>query len=169
MSRMTLTLFCAATGLSFIAAGAPPSVPKTLTGAVTVVTKGPQTAVLGRPDANAAACAFQFCMDLAPGAPKSDFSGRARVVYVPNPIQGLPPGVTISGPEPVASVLAVVPETGKAIVFLGRGEKNPLPAGDPALKNAVTVPVTVVRRLDWNAAAGPRRGTELTDCFVDAG
>jgi hypothetical protein len=155
--------------LSLAPAGAQPAAPKTLTSYVIVQTKERMAAVLGKADANGPG-QFLFCMDLLqPGQSKTEFSGRARVVYVPQPIQGLPPGVTISGPEPVRSVLAVVPESGKTLLYVGRGEKVPLPAGDPALKNAVSFPVSVVRRIDWTAAAGPRRGTELSDCFVDAG
>lgn len=99
---------------------------KTLTGFITIKTIGGTTAVLGSKDATSNEGEFLFCVDLASAASKKvEFTGPARVVYLPQPLPpGIPAGMTISGPESVSSTLAVVPNSGKAWLFVAKGEKG---------------------------------------------
>jgi hypothetical protein len=146
---------------------------KTLDGVITIKTStsGATTAVLGKKDATSKEGEFLFCIDQARTAPqKIEFSGPARVMYRPQPLPpGIPAGITISGPESVSSTLAVVPTSGKAWLFVAKGEKPVLPPGDPALANATTVNVNQVIRLDWASGNGPRRGVDLEACLAPGG
>jgi hypothetical protein len=142
---------------------------KTLNGFITIKTSGGVTAVLGKKDAASNMGEFLFCIDLAQTPPpKIEFTGPARVVYRPQPLTGIPAGITISGPESVSSTLAVVPDSGKAWLFVAKGEKALLPPGDPGLANATTVNVSIVRRLDWTNGNGPRRGVDVEGCLAPA-
>lgn len=144
---------------------------RTLNGFITIETSGSTTAVLGKKDGKSTEGEFLFCIDLArPASQKIAFTGPARVVYLPlPPPPGIPPGMNISGPENVASTLAVVSSTGTAWLFVAKGEKAVLPAGDPSLAKATTVNVRLVRRLDWAIGNGPRRGTDLEGCLSPGG
>ena len=144
---------------------------KTLNDHVTVTTaeNGRTAAVLGKKAATSQEVEFLFCLDLDQPQ-KIAFNGPARVIYRPQaPPPGIPAGVKVSGPENVSSALAVVPNEGKAWVFLAKGEKAVLPANDPAIASATTVKVGKVRRLDWASDNGPRRGTELEGCLSPGG
>jgi hypothetical protein len=144
---------------------------KTLNDYVTVTSSenGRTVAVLGKKAATSQEAEFLFCLDLAQPQ-KIAFDGLARVIYRPQaPPPGIPAGVKISGPESVSSALAVVPNEGKAWVFVAKGEKTPLPAEDPAMASATTVKVGQVRRLDWASDSGPRRGTDLEGCLSPGG
>ncbi len=114
---------------------------------------------------------FLFCIDLAAPLPqKIVYTGPARVVYRPLPPVDVPAGVKVEGPEDVTSALAVLPSGSKGWLFLAKNERTVLPAGDTAAAGATTVPVTMVRRLDWVAAdGGPRRGMDIEPCFVAGG
>jgi hypothetical protein len=144
---------------------------RTLSGFITIETSGGTTAVLGKKDGNSTEGEFLFCIDLArPVSQKIAFTGPARVVYLPlPPPPGIPAGIQVSGPENVASTLAVVSNTGTAWLFVAKGEKPVLPAGDPSLAKATTVKVDLVRRLDWAIGNGPRRGTDLEGCLSPGG
>jgi hypothetical protein len=149
---------------------------KTLNGFITIktTTDGSTTAILGKKAPTSNDGEFLFCIDQARTASQRiEFSGLARVVYRPQPPvarpPGMPAGITISGPETVDSSLAVVPNSGKAWLFVGKGEEPVLPPGDPALANATRVNVSVVRRLDWNGGNGLRRGTNLEGCLAPGG
>ena len=141
---------------------------KTLRGTVTIKTNGYSVAVhgtAGQPDTE-----FLFCIDQDRSAPaqRIDFTGPARVMYRVVPIQGIPAGVVISGPEMVANTLAVVGEDGKVWTFVAKDEK-PLPATGSRAANPTMVRASVVRRLDWATGSGPRRGTDLGGCLQPAG
>ena len=142
--------------------------PKSVTASVTVTTSDSRrvVAVLSKGEP-----AFLFCIDLATPLPQAiTYSGMARVVYRPLPGVDVPAGVKVEGPEDVASALAVLPSAGKGWLFLGEDETTVLPAGDVGAAGATTVPVIVVRRLDWVAAGGgPRRGMDVESCFVSGG
>jgi hypothetical protein len=145
---------------------------RTLTGHVVMTTNstGRTAAVVVKKDAATKDVDSLFCLDLAPPAPpKIEFAGPARVIYRPQPIPGLPAGVKISGPENVASTLAVVPAQGKGWLFVGKGEKPLLAAGDPATASAATINVSIVRRVDWIGDNGQRRGTDLEGCLAPGG
>lgn len=141
---------------------------KTLRGTVTIKAEGGSVAIHGK--AAPPAGDFLFCVDQDRSAPlqKISFTGPARVLYRTAPIEGIPAGMTITGPESVANTLAVVTDDGKAWVFVATDQK-PLPDGARAIANATTVKATVVRRLDWAAASGPRRGTDISACLAPAG
>jgi hypothetical protein len=77
--------------------------------------------------------------------------------------------VKITGLEPIAPALAVVPSDGKAMMFLGKGQSSPLPAADPAMKTATTFQVGHVARQDWEGPDGRRRGTDVEACLSPGG
>ena len=53
----------------------------------------------------------QFCLSFPqPLKEPIALSERGQVVYLPQPIEGLPPGAQFSGPEPIAQTLTVIPE-----------------------------------------------------------
>ncbi len=141
---------------------------KTLRGTVTIKSGGGSIAIHG--SAAPPTGEFLFCVDQDRSAPlqKIAYTGPARVLYRVTPITGIPAGITITGPESVANTMAVVTDDGKAWVFVVKGEK-PLADGQREIANATTVNATVVRRLDWAAANGPRRGTDVSACLAPAG
>lgn len=143
---------------------------RTLTATVTVKTSGHTTAVHGK-SADPKQGDFLFCIDQdrSGGAQPINFTGAARVIYRPVPITGIPAGVVINGPENVANALTVIAENGASWLFVGKGQEPLLPAGAPALVKPATVTVSIVRRTDWAAAAGPRRGTDIAGCLAVAG
>ncbi len=141
--------------------------PRTVSASVTVTTSdsGRVVAVLSKSDP-----AFLFCIDLPPRTTQRiTYTGPARVVYRPLPIGNIPAGVKIEGPENVASALAVLPSGGKGWLFLAKNEKSVLAPGDPAGAGVSTVPASVVRRVDWVASDGDRRGMDVEPCFVAGG
>ena len=142
--------------------------PKSVTASVTVTTSDSRrnVAVLSKGEPP-----FLFCIDLATPLPqKIEYTGMARVVYRPLPPVPIPAGVKVEGPEDVTSALAVLPTGGKGWLFLAKNETTVLPAGDAAAAGATTVPVIVVRRVDWvSADGGPRRGMDIEPCFVSGG
>lgn len=144
------------------------SKPKSLTASVTLTTSDDRRniAVLSKGEP-----AFLFCIDLAKPLPqKITYTGMARVVYRPLPPVDVPAGVKVEGPENVTSALAVLPPAGKGWLFLAKNETTVLPAGDAAAAGVTTVPVSIVRRLDWVAAdGGPRRAMDIEPCFVSGG
>ena len=79
------------------------------------------------------------------------------------------PGITITGPEMVAPTLAVIAEDGKAWLFVRKGQKPLLPAGDPVLATAKTVNVRGLRRTDWARKNGVRAGTGIEACLAPGG
>lgn len=143
---------------------------QTLTATVTIKTSGYTTAVHGK-SSDPKQGDFLFCIDQerSGAAQAVNFAGPARVFYRAVPITGVPAGVTINGPENVASVLTVIAENGSNWTFVGKGEKPLLPTGGPALVKPSTVNVSIVRRTDWAAASGPRRGTDVASCLAAAG
>ncbi len=141
----------------------------TVTGTLTIKTKGATTAVHGsNPDKTKGD--FLFCIDQDRTAARAvNFTGRGRVLYRPMPKPDVPAGITIAGPEMVASTLAVVGDDGKAWLFVEEGQKPLLPAGDPALATATTVKVRGLRRTDWARKNGVRAGTDIEACLAPGG
>ena len=85
---------------------------------------------------NKGTVAAQFCLSFAQALDQPiSISAKGHVIYLPQPIEGLPPGVQISGPEPVAQTLAVQPEKSPALAFVAKGAK-------PLAKDAKTVVIT---------------------------
>jgi len=144
------------------------SEPKSVTASVTVTTSDSRrnVAVLSKGEP-----AFLFCIDLATPLPQAiTYTGMARVVYRLLPVVDVPADVKVEGPEDVASALAVLPPRGKGWLFMAEDETTVLSPGDVGAAGVTTVPVTVVRRLDWVAAGGgPRRGMDVEPCFVSGG
>jgi len=140
---------------------------KTLQGTISIKSGGGSIAVYGK--AGQPATDYLFCIDQDRVAmQKIEFAGSGRVLYRSQPIEGVPAGVTISGPEPVANTLTVIADDGKAWTFVARGEK-PLMGDGKAAANATRINATVVRRLDWSSGSGPRRGTDVAGCLQPAG
>ena len=70
--------------------------------------------------------------------------------------------------EDVRSALAVLPSAGKGWLFLDKNETTVLSAAEAA--GATTVPVSLVRRVDWVPAnGGSRRGMDIESCFAVGG
>ena len=139
---------------------------KTLQGTINIKTGGNSIAVYGK--AGQPAADFLFCIDQdRAGKQKIEFTGPGRVLYRATPIEGIPAGITISGPENVANTLTVIADDGKAWTFVGRGETAL--AGGKLPANVTRVNATVVRRLDWVSGSGPRRGTDVAGCLEPAG
>ncbi len=145
--------------------------PKTVKASVSVVTADYGSAIAVVSKGAAGEPEFLFCVDLvAPLPQKIAFTGPARVVYRPLPPPVIPAGIKVDVVENVASALAVLPSSGKGWLFLEKGEKSVLSAGEAAAAGATTVPVKLVRRIDWVAAnGGPRRGMDIEGCFAVGG
>ncbi len=145
--------------------------PKTVNASVSVVTSDDRRAVAVVSKGAGGEPAFLFCVDLAaPLSLKIAFTGPAHVVYRPLPPAPIPPGIKVDAHEDVTSALAVLPSAGKGWLFLGRNETTVLSAREAAAAGATTVPVTLVRRVDWVAAdGGPRRGMDIESCFAVGG
>lgn len=158
-----------ALALSFAHPAAQAPQPGTLSGTLTIKTRGATTAVLGKnPDKTQGD--FMFCIDQDRGAPQAiDFTGAGRVIYKPMPPLDVPAGITIDGPQMVQPTLAVIAENGQAWLFVAKGQKPLLAASDPAFAKARTVQVNGLQRTDWAAKNGPRRGTDLQGCLAPGG
>ena len=158
-----ITLAC-----TFAADAVQSSQTATLSGTLTVRTQGATTAVHGE-STDKTQGDFMFCIDQDRTKPQIvEFKGPGRVLYRPMPRPNLPEGITVTGPEMVEPALAVIANDGKAWVFLARGQE-PMLASDPTLAKAVTVPVRGLRRTDWAAAKGPRRGVSMEGCLAPGG
>lgn len=113
---------------------------------------------------------FMFCIDQDRTKPQMvEFKGPGRVMYRPRPGLELPEGISVTGPEMVEPTLAVVTNDGRAWVFVARGKKPVVAADDPAFAKAVTVPIGGLRRTDWAASTGPRRGISMEGCLAPGG
>jgi len=141
---------------------------KVLTAALTVKTVGHATAVHGK-TADPKVGDFLFCIDQdQSGAAKAvNFTGQGRVIYRPMPVPGMPESMVGKTPESVASVLTVIAGTGEAWLFVAKGQAALQPPGAGA--RSTTIPVSIVRKTDWSAASGPRRGTDISSCLIAAG
>ena len=167
--RTSSLLLVAGLGLSLADPAAQTPSTGTLTGTLTIKTKGATTAVHGsNPDKTKGD--FLFCIDQDRDASLAvNFTGRGRVMYQPMPPPDVPAGITITGPEMVASTLAVIADDGKAWLFVGEGQKPLLPAGNPAVATAKTVKVRGLRRTDWARKNGVRAGTDIEACLAPGG
>ena len=107
--------------------------------------------------------AAQFCLSFAQTINQAiSISEKGQVIYLPQPIEGLPPGVQISGPEPVAQTLAVQPEKSPPLAFVAKGAK-------PLAKDAKTVVITNLIRQDWMGPNKTRRVPGVEACFSAGG
>ncbi len=141
---------------------------KVLTADLTLNTLGHTTAVHGK-SADPKVGDFLFCIDQdRAGAAKAvNFTGQGRVIYRPTPVPGMPDAMAGRTPESVASVLTVIAGTGEAWVFVAKGQAPLQPPSAAARSTAV--PVSIVRKTDWPAPSGPRRGTDISSCLIAAG
>ena len=167
--RIPLSSISLALALAIASPAAQAPQPGTLTGTLTIKTRGATTAIMGKnPDKKQGD--FMFCISQDRAAPQSiDFAGPGRVIYQPMPPLDVPAGITIEGPEMVEPTLAVVAGDGQAWLFVGKGRKPLLPASDPALAKAKTVTIRGLQRSDWAAKNGPRRGISLEGCLAPGG
>ncbi len=167
--KSTCFVLVAGLGLALAHPSAQSPQSQTLIGTLTIKTNKATTAVLGK-SLDKKQGDFMFCIDQDRSAPQViDFSGPGQVVFQPMPRPPMPDGIKITGPEMVAPSLAVVAEDGKAWLFIAKGQKPPLPAGDPLLARATTVNIQMLRRTDWAAEYGPRRGISLEGCLAPGG
>jgi hypothetical protein len=140
--------------------------PQTVDAHVSMTTSanGRTTAVLGR-DGEKGEPLFLFCISHDKLAAPVTVKGPAKVTFRPQPIPGLPAGVTVSGPQPVADVLGIAPQSGTPILFAAKGQT----LAEPALQKATRIPVTTVQRTDWVVGKGPRRGVSVEGCVAPGG
>ena len=131
---------------------------------ITTSASGRTTAVLGRDGAKGEPL-FLFCISHDKLAAPVTVKGPAKVTFIPQPVSGLPPGVTISGPQPVAHVLGIAPQSGTPVVFAAEGQK----LAEPALQKATRIAATTVQRTDWAVGNGPRRGVSVEGCVAPGG
>jgi hypothetical protein len=112
---------------------------------------------------NHGAVTAQFCLSFPqPLDQPISLSEKGQVVYLPRSIEGLPPGVQISGPEPIAQTLTVVPENGALLAFVAKGVK-------PIAANAKVIVITNVSRQDWTGPNGSRRVPGAEACLSAGG
>lgn len=105
----------------------------------------------------------QFCVSFSQPLDKPiNLSEKGQVVYLPQPIEGLPPGVQISGPEPIAQTLTVIPAKSPAFAFVGKGVK-------PIYKNAKVIEIASVSRQDWMESNRKRRVPGVEACTSAGG
>ena len=167
--RTSSLLLVAGLGFSLAHPAAQTPSTGTLTGTLTIKTKGATTAVHGsNPDKTKGD--FLFCIDQDRAAAQAvDFTGRGRVIYQPMPKPDVPAGITVTGPEMVAPTLAVIADDGKAWLFVAKGKQPLSPADDPAVKTAKTINVRGLRRTDWARKNGLRAGTDIEACLAPGG
>lgn len=90
----------------------------------------------------------QFCLSFAQPLERAiNLETKGEVVYLPQPLEGLPPGKRASGPEPIAQTLTVIPENGNPIAFVAKGVKPIVPGSQVVLIR------NVVRREPTEAAS----------------
>lgn len=126
--------------------------------AVTFVPLSGEISVKTSPDRrNAAVTVFnkgvvsaRFCLSfLEPLEEPIDIDESGQVIYLPRPIEGVPPGAQIEGPEPIAQTLTVIPVKGRAFAFVAEGVK-------PIYGNAQTILIESVARQDRPGDNGAR-------------
>src|SRR5690606_31327948 len=92
------------------------------------------------------ALAAQFCVSFAePLEQPISIESKGHVIYVPQPIEGLPRGGQISGAEPIAQTLTLIPANGPTFAFVAKGVK-------PIHTVSKVIVISNVSREDW---AGP--------------
>jgi hypothetical protein len=112
---------------------------------------------------NNGAVVAQFCLSFPEPLDQSiSMSDRGQVIYLPQPLEGLPPGMAISGPEPIAKTLTVAAESGTVFAFVGKGVK-------PIAKNATVIAITNVTRQDWMGPNNSRRVPGVEACLSAGG
>jgi hypothetical protein len=112
---------------------------------------------------NNGAVVAQFCLSFPEPLDQAiSISGKGRVIYLPQPLEGLPPGVETSGPEPIAQTLTVLQESGAAFAFVGKGIK-------PIARNATVIEITSVTRQDWLGPNDTRRVPGVEACLSAGG
>lgn len=112
---------------------------------------------------NNGAVVAQFCLSFPEPLDQSiSMSERGQVIYLPQPLEGLPPGMEISGPEPIAKTLTVAAENGTVFAFVGKGVK-------PIAKNATVIAITNVTRQDWMGPNNSRRVPGVEACLSAGG
>jgi hypothetical protein len=100
----------------------------------------------------------QFCLSFAQPLKRSiDIEAKGEVVYLPQPLEGLPPGAQSRGPEPIAQTLTVIPENGSPIAFVAKGVR-------PIVPNSEVVLIQNVVRRDPVASANGTSASPLEGC-----
>lgn len=101
----------------------------------------------------------QFCLTF-PEPLKEAISvvQKGQVIFLPQPLEGLPPGEPISGPEPIAQTLTVVPASGGAMAFVAKGVK-------PIYSEARVFEIRSVSRQDWEGPNETRHVPGKEACF----
>lgn len=82
---------------------------------------------------------------------------KGEVVYLPQPMEGLPQGKQASGAEPIAQTLTVIPENGHPIAFVAKGIK-------PIVPDSQVVLIKSVVRREPTEAASASGVTALKEC-----
>lgn len=136
--------------------------PVSITGDISLTTSSNRRSAVVTVTTNGTVAA-QFCMSFArPLTDAISIAEKGKVIYQPQPIEGLPPGVQISGPEPVAQTLAVQPEKSPPLAFVGNGNRS-------LIKSAKTIVITNLIRQDWMGPNKKRRVPGEEACFSAGG
>ena len=108
---------------------------------------------------NGDAVSAQFCVTFRePIEQPININERGHVIYLPRPIEGMPQGMKINGPEPIAQTLTVVPQRGGAFAFVAEGVK-------PIYNNAKPIVIANVVRQDWTPPGDERRVPGVEACL----
>ncbi len=101
----------------------------------------------------------QFCVTFRePLEQPININEKGHVIYLPRPIEGMPQGMKVNGPEPIAQTLTVVPQNGAAFAFVAEGVK-------PIYNNAKPIVIANVVRQDWTPPGEERRVPGIEACF----
>lgn len=134
LKRILLTLcICFGTSVSFAVTFVP------ISGDITVTTSSDRrsAAVIV---SNSGAIAALFCVAFPePLEQPITIEERGQVIYLPQPIEGLPPGAQLKGSEPIAQTLTVVPIRSPALAFVAAGVQ-------PIHKGAKAITIASVSR-----------------------
>lgn len=83
--------------------------------------------------------AARFCLTfLEPLETPITIAARGELIYLPQPLEGIPPSARIAGTEPIAQTLTVVPIRGPSFAFVAKGVKPIYNASHVILVSKVT-------------------------------
>ena len=109
--------------------------------------------------ANGGALAAQFCVSFAePLDQPISIEAKGHVIYVPWPIESLPPGAQRGGAEPIAQTLTVVPANGPALALVAKGVK-------PIHDVEKVIVISSVSREDWAGPNNTRLAPDAAACL----
>jgi hypothetical protein len=157
---MTMKALLTSLALALVASAAFAVTFVPIAGEVSVVTSSNRRAAAVTVS-NGDVVAAQFCVTFPkPLEQPINIHGRGHVIYLPRPIEGMPHGMKINGPEPIAQTLTVVPQKGPAFAFVAEGVK-------PIYNNAQPIVIASVVRQDWTPPEEERVVPGIEACLTE--